>query len=106
MSQDGLLREMLLLKYRLEIFQILLVSNSIGFFGGEAGGGGRKLFRLPFIKHLVGARASASYAPAVTNLFSRAFQLLKSIRFGICNLLENFSKVFTKNLIKYLQHNV
>jgi hypothetical protein len=104
MSQDGLLREMLLLKYRLEIFQILLVSNSIGVFWGE--GGGRKLFRLPFIKHLVGARASASYAPAVTNLFSRAFQLLKSIRFGICNLLENFSKVFSKNLIKYLQHNV
>jgi hypothetical protein len=38
-SQDGLLREMLLLKYRLQIFdyiyirfQILLVSKSIGFF--------------------------------------------------------------------------
>jgi hypothetical protein len=39
LSQDGLLREMLLSKYRLQIFdyvrfQILLVSKSIGFFGG------------------------------------------------------------------------
>ena len=50
MSQDGLLREMLLLKYRLEIFQILLVSNSIGFFGGEAGGGGAKAIPPPLYK--------------------------------------------------------
>jgi hypothetical protein len=48
MSQDGLLREMLLLKYRLEIFQILLVSNSIGVFWGE----GAKAILPPLYKTL------------------------------------------------------
>ena len=87
-SQDGLLREMLLSKYRLQIFdyiyirfQILLVSKSIGFFGG-----GPKLFPLaPLIKHWVGGPLPT----AVTNLFSRAFQQLKSIGSRKCNPLEN-----------------
>ena len=54
-SQDGLLREMFLSKYHLQIFdyvyiytnirfQILLVSKSIGFFWW---GGGAKLFPSP-----------------------------------------------------------
>jgi hypothetical protein len=63
-SQDALLREMLLSKYRLQIFdyiyirfQILLVLKSIGFFGG-----GPKL--SPLIKHWVGGPFPlASYAP-------------------------------------------
>jgi hypothetical protein len=62
-SQDGLLREMLLSKYRLQIFdyiyirfQILLVvvSKSIGFFCG-----GPKLFP-PVIKHWVGGPVALS----------------------------------------------
>jgi hypothetical protein len=51
-------------------------------------GGGRKL--SPLIKHWVGGPfPPVSYAPAVTNLFSRAFQQLKSIGSGKCNPLEN-----------------
>ena len=86
-SQDGLLREMLLSKYRLQIFdyiyirfQILLVSKSIGFFWW-----GAKIIPPPLIKHLV----EGPLPPAVTNLFSRAFQQLKSIGSGKCNPLEN-----------------
>ena len=67
-SQNGLLREMLLSKYRLQIFdyiyiyiyirfQILLVSKWIGFFWC-----GAKLY--PLIKHWVGGPfPPASYAP-------------------------------------------
>ena len=61
-------------------FQILLVSKSIGFFAG----GGSKL-PPPLIKHLV----EGPLPPAVTNLFSRAFQQLKYIGSGKCNPLEN-----------------
>ena len=39
----------------------------------------------PRIKHLV----EGALPPAVTNLFSRAFQQLKSIGSGKCNPLEN-----------------
>ena len=87
-SQDGLLREMLLSKYRLQIFdyiyiyirfQILLVSKSIGFLVG----GGQNY--SPLIKHWVGG----PLPPAVTNLSSRAFQQLKSIGSRKCNPLEN-----------------
>jgi hypothetical protein len=76
-SQDELSREMLLSKYRLQIFdyiyirfKILLVSKSIGFFLW-----GAKKIIAPLIKHWVGG----PLPPAVTNLFSRAFQQLKSI---------------------------
>ena len=88
-SQDELSREMLLSKYRLQIFdyiyiyirfQILLVSKSIGFFYG-----GQNYFPPPLIKHWVGG----PLPPAVTNVFSLAFQQLKSIGYGICNPLEN-----------------
>ena len=85
-SQDELSREMLLSKYRLQIFdyifirfQILLVSKSIGFFYGGQN------YSPPLIKHWVGG----PLPPAVTNVFSRAFQQLKSIGSGICNPLEN-----------------
>ena len=82
-SQDGLLREMLLSKYRLQIFdyiyirfQVLLVSKSIGVFWW---GGG---IIPPLIKHWVGGLLPP-------NLFSRAFQQLKSIGSRKCNPLEN-----------------
>jgi hypothetical protein len=89
-SQDGLLREMLLSKYQLQIFdyiyiyirfQILLVSKSIGFFWW-----GAKIIPPPVIKHWV---AWGPLPSAVTNLFSRAFQQLKSIGYRKCNPLEN-----------------
>jgi hypothetical protein len=32
-SQDGLLREMLLSKYRLQIFDYIYIRNQLGFFG-------------------------------------------------------------------------
>ena len=86
-SQDELSREMLLSKYRSQIFdyiyirfQILLVSKSIGFFYG-----GGQNYPPPLIKHWV----EGPLPPAVTNLFSRAFQQLKSIGSGKCNPLEN-----------------
>jgi hypothetical protein len=91
-SQDGLLREMLLSKYRLQIFDyiyIYTISNTSsfeinwGFFVGgqnypplENTGFGARFPLLPT-------------PPAVTNLFSRAFQQLKSIGSGKCNPLEN-----------------
>ena len=92
-SQDGLLREICCyqnIDYRYLIlyiyirFQILLVSKSIGFFLV-----GAKIIHL--IKHWVGGLfPPASYTPSpVTNLFSRAFQQLKSIGSGKCNPLEN-----------------
>ena len=92
-SQDGLLREMFLSKYHLQIFdyiyiytnirfQILLVSKSIGFFFG--GGGGQNYSPPPY-KTL----GWGPVAPCVTNLFSRALQQLKSIWSGKCNPVEN-----------------
>ena len=33
-SRDGLLREMLLSKYRLQIFDYIYMRNQLGFFGG------------------------------------------------------------------------
>jgi hypothetical protein len=79
-----LLREMLLSKYRLQIldyirFQILLVSKSICFFGGGQN------YPPPLVKHWVGGLLLT----AVTNLFSRAFEQLKSIGSRKCNPLEN-----------------
>ena len=61
-SQDGLLREMLLSKYRLQIFDYIYIRfqffrNQLGFFGG-----GPKF--PPLIKHWVaGLFPPASYAP-------------------------------------------
>jgi hypothetical protein len=85
-SQDGLLREILLSKYRFQIFdyiyirfQILLVSKSIGFFWW-----GAKIIP-PLIKHWVGGLLPH----AVTNVFSRTFRQLKSIGSRKCNPLEN-----------------
>ena len=87
-SQDGRLREMLLSKYRLQIFDyIYTISNTssfeincMSFFGG-----GGQNYPPPLIKHWVGG----PLPPAVTNLFSRAFQQLKSIGSRKCNPLEN-----------------
>ena len=83
-SQDGLSREMLLSKYRLQIFdymyirfQILLVSKSIGIFGE-----GPKLSTPPYETLGFGGLLP-------TNLLSRAFQQLKSIGSGKYNPLEN-----------------
>jgi hypothetical protein len=56
-----------------------LIIYQLGFFGG-----GPKLFSPPD-KTL----GWGPVAPAVTNLFSRAFQQLKSIGSGKCNPLEN-----------------
>jgi hypothetical protein len=100
-SQDGLLREMLLSKYRLQIFDYTLyiytISNTSSF---EINWGflvGAKI-TPPLIKHCVGCPLPS----AVTNLFTRAFQRLKlAIGSRKCNPLEN-----VYNLIRYLQHNV
>ena len=57
------------------------------------GGGGRQNYS-PFIKHLV----EGPLPPAVTNLFSQAFQQLKYIGSGKCNPLKKClksNKVFT-----------
>jgi hypothetical protein len=94
-SQDGLLREMLLSKYRLQIFDYIyirihnfkyfLLRNQLGFFGG-----GPKLFP---------SLGWGPVSPCSTNLFSRALQQLKSI-YGLGNALTSgkclkSNKVFT-----------
>jgi hypothetical protein len=88
-SQDGLLLEMLLSKYRLQILYIYIytISNTSrssfeinwGFFGGGQN------YSPPPYKTL----GWGPVAPCVTNLFSRAFQQLKSIGSRKCNPLEN-----------------
>jgi hypothetical protein len=70
--------------YRYLIIYIYMISNTSSFeincfflVGGQN--------YPPRIKHLV----EGPLPPAVTNLFSRAFQQLKSIGSGKCNPLEN-----------------
>ena len=75
-SQDGLLQEMLLSKYRLQIFDY--ISKSIGFFWW-----GAKIIPPPLIRHWVGG----PLPPAVTNLFSRAFQTNNSNIWGLGNAI-------------------
>jgi hypothetical protein len=84
-SQDGLLQEMLLLKYRIQIFDYIYTilntsSLEINWFflvGGQN-------YSPPY-KTL----GWGPLPPAITNLFSRAFQQLKSIGSRKCNPLEN-----------------
>ena len=93
-SQNGLLREMLLSKYRLQIFDyiyIYTISNTSSFeINWVFFWWGAKI--IPPYKTLgtLGARFPLlPTPPAFTNLFSRAFQQLKSIGSGKCNPLEN-----------------
>ena len=76
-SQDGLLREMLLSKYRLQIFDyIYTISNTSSFeINWVFLVGGQNYSPPPPYKTL----GWGPVAPADTNLFSRAFQQLKSI---------------------------
>ena len=88
-SQDGLLREMFLSKYNLQIFDYIYIyiyeysiSNTSSFEinWGFFGGGGD--YSPPPYKTL-------GWGSCVANLFSRALQQLKSIWSGKCNPLEN-----------------
>ena len=75
-SQDGLLREMLLSKYRLQIFDyIYTISNTSSFEINWVFLVGGQNYSPPPYKTL----GWGPVAPADTNLFSRAFQQLKSI---------------------------
>ena len=75
--------------YRYLIIYIHTISNTSSFeINWLFFGGGPKL--SPLIKHWVGGPFPLlPTPPAVTNLFSRAFQQLKSIGSGKCNPLEN-----------------
>ena len=76
-SQDELSREMLLSKYRLQIFDyIKTISNPSSF-------------EINWVFFMWAKIIPPPLTPAVTNVFSRAFQQLKSIGSGICNPLEN-----------------
>jgi hypothetical protein len=90
-SQDGLLREMFLSKYHLQIFDYIYIyeysiSNTSSFEINWVffGGGGQNYSPTPY-KTL----GWGPVAPCVTNLFSRALQQLKSIWSGKCNPVEN-----------------
>ena len=85
-SQDELSREMLLSKYRLQIFDyIKTISNPssfemnwVFFYGGQN-------YPPPYKTLGWGPIAPCGHY----NVFSRALQQLKSIGPGICNPLEN-----------------
>jgi hypothetical protein len=84
-SQDVLSREMYQnIDYRYLIIYIYTISNTSSFEINWVFYGSQN-YPPPLIKHWVGG----PLPPAVTNVFSRAFQQLKSIGSGICNPLEN-----------------
>jgi hypothetical protein len=85
-SQDELSREMLLSKYRLQIFDyIKTISNPSSFEMNWVFFMGAKIIPPPYKTLGWGPIAPCGHY----NVFSRDLQQLKSIGSGICNPLEN-----------------
>ena len=99
-SQDGLLREMLLSKYRLQIFDyIYTISNTSSFeinWGFLVGG--QNYSPPPLIKHWVGGPLPLRTLICLAEPSNNSNLYVGS---GKRNPPEN-----VKNLIRYLQHNV